>query len=86
MKPKIAAGAGAACLLAAAAIPLAENGILNRPPDPVKLLAAVAQARQRITSGELEFDQAIYDLDRRETGRVGLGQRGGSPSRTAQTV
>jgi len=64
MKPKIAAGAGAACLLAAAAIPLAENGILNRPPDPVKLLAAVAQARQRITSGELEFDQAIYDLDR----------------------
>lgn len=64
IKLKMAASAGTACLLAAGGLALAEKEIQNRPPDPLKLLEAVAQARQQITSGELEFLQAVYDPPR----------------------
>ena len=64
IKLKMAASAATACLLAAGGIALADKGILNRPPDPLKLLEAVAQARQQLTSGELEFLRAAYDPSR----------------------
>jgi len=33
-------------------------------PDPRKLLQGVVRARQQLVSGEVEFEQAIYDFDR----------------------
>jgi RNA polymerase sigma factor (sigma-70 family) len=64
IKLKMAASAGTVCLLAAGAIALAEKEIQSRVPDPLKLLEAVAQARQQVTSGELEFLRASYEFPR----------------------
>lgn len=47
------------------------------PPDPVKLLQGIARARNRISSGEIEFEVATYDFDRafEGTNRVRLKAR-----------
>jgi thiol-disulfide isomerase/thioredoxin len=37
---------------------------LAKPPDPLTLLETVAQARQKIASGEMEFDVSRYSSDR----------------------
>ena len=40
------------------------NPVVAGTPDPIKLLQAVSRARNRIASGEFEFDVAIYNFDR----------------------
>jgi RNA polymerase sigma factor (sigma-70 family) len=76
IKLKMAA-AGAAIALAAATVAImAGNRQPSGPPDPVDLLKKVAQARQKIRSGEMEFDlprsgtnhmriKAVFDGERR---------------------
>ena len=39
---------------------MAENRQLDGPPDPLDLLKQVAQAREKIISGEMEFAVARY--------------------------
>ena len=59
---KIAAAAVASIGLAATTgVILAGNGQPAGPPDPLDLLKQVAQARQEISSGEMEFDVARYE-------------------------
>jgi RNA polymerase sigma factor (sigma-70 family) len=77
IKLKIAAAAVASIALAAATgVIMAGSGQPNGPPDPIDLLKKVAQARQKISSGEMEFDaprsgtnhmriKAVFDGERR---------------------
>ena len=52
---------------AGVAVGLVVNGVVQTPekqPDPVVLLQNVAQARQQIASGEMEFEVTHYDFRR----------------------
>jgi hypothetical protein len=52
-------------LLLAMQMALGANGAdqLATPPDPLNLLETVAQARQKIASGEMKFDVFTYSSD-----------------------
>ena len=54
-----------------------DSVVTEKAPDPVKLLQGIARARNRIYSGEMEFDVATYDFDRafEGTNRVRLKVR-----------
>jgi len=53
-------GAGVTVLLVTNAVLQTEE----KPPDPIALLKKVAQARQKITSGEMEMEVAHYEFNR----------------------
>lgn len=62
IKFKVAAAIGATIALAATGVIMAENRQPDGPADPLDLLKQVAQAREKLISGEMEFAVARYEF------------------------